>query len=243
MIAHDDIRRLPLGYFTRPPDEPEAGKQIVVAAYLINHPRGLVLFDSGIAAGMPEVETRYRPVRRPLAEALHLVGLAPDDVDLVVNCHLHADHCGGNPAFPGRPIFAQRREHEAAHQPDYTAPHAVDFRGARYELLDGEAEILPGVRVVPTPGHVDGHQSLVVECDGGPVVLAGQAYNSTSEYSLAQFAWAVREADAGDHPEWVGRLQELEPSRVLFAHDLAVWEAEPDLGPVRKRAAARPPER
>jgi hypothetical protein len=41
----------------------------------------------------------------------------------------------------------------------------------------------------------------------------------------------------------IRRLPQLEPSRVLFAHDLAVWEAEPDLGPVRKRAAARPPER
>jgi N-acyl homoserine lactone hydrolase len=240
VIALDDIRRLPLGHFTRPADETPANAKIVVAAYLINHPGGLVLFDSGIAEGNQEVDGRYHPVRRPLAHALGSVGLDPGDVDLVVNCHLHADHCGGNALLAGRPIFTQRGELEAAQGPDYTEPSAVDFPGARYELLDGEAEILPGIRVVPTPGHVAGHQSLVVDCEGGPVVLAGQAYDSTSEYTLAQFAWSLggsaeAEPDGAAAPDWLAQLQEREPRRVLFAHDLAVWEAEPALGPILPR--------
>jgi glyoxylase-like metal-dependent hydrolase (beta-lactamase superfamily II) len=172
VIALEDIRRLRLGHFTRPADEAPANAKIVVAAYLINHPGGLVLFDSGIAEGNQQVDERYHPVRRPLADALGTVGLDPGDVDLVVNCHLHADHCGGNAA------------------------------------------------------------------------LAGQAHDSASEYTLAQFAWSLGgsaevEGAGAAAPGWLAQLQEREPRRVLFAHDLAVWEAEPALGPIRPRRPSR----
>jgi N-acyl homoserine lactone hydrolase len=228
-ISKDDIRRVPLGHYTRPAGNPLAGQRIVVGAYLVPHPGGLLLFDSGIGQGDPEFDRHYRVVRRPLSEALaaHRVGL--DEVRLVVNCHLHADHCGGNPALAGRPVFVQRRELAAADGPDYTIPALVDFPAAAYEVLDGEAEILPGVYVVPTPGHTDGHQSLAVECAEGPVVLLGQAHEFASDWARAAFAWSLAsggvEAPMAGEPAWVGRLQALGPCRVLLAHDLASVES------------------
>jgi glyoxylase-like metal-dependent hydrolase (beta-lactamase superfamily II) len=191
----------------------------------------MLLFDTGITSDSPEVEAYYHPVRRPLREALAATGLTPGDVTHVVNCHLHMDHAGGNALFPGTPIFAQRLEYASAHEPDYTVPSCVDFGGARFELLpDEEAEILPGIRVVPTPGHTPGHQSLVVETKAGRLVLCGQGTNEASDYSRARFAWEVRESDPSEaplFPDWLGRLQDFEPQRVLFAHDTAVWDADP----------------
>src|SRR4030095_5689612 len=96
-----------------------------------------------------------------------------------------------NPTFADRTVFVQRAELAAARTPDYTIPGLVDFMGATYEELDGEAEILPGVRVVPTPGHTDGHQSLVVDCPEGPVGLLGQAYDFASHWPWAALARAV----------------------------------------------------
>jgi hypothetical protein len=160
VIDPTDIRRLPLGHFTVPDDvdDHRVGQKIVVVAYLIRHPQGLFLFDTGIGEGLPSVEEHYHPVRRSLAAALESAGVAAEDVRLIANCHLHFDHAGGNFAFPDRPIFAQRIEFDAAHEPHYTLPAAVaDFDGARFELIEGEAEPLPGVRIVPTPGHVPGH--------------------------------------------------------------------------------------
>jgi N-acyl homoserine lactone hydrolase len=224
-LSRDDIRRLPLGHYTRPAGDPLAGRRIVVDAYLIRHPGGLLLFDTGIGEGAPEFDRHYRVVRRPLRDGLAALGAELDDVRLVVNCHLHADHCGGNPALAGRPVFVQRAELEAARGPAYTIPSLVDFPGVVYELLDGEAEVLPGVRVVPTPGHTDGHQSLLVDCAEGPVVLLGQAYEFASDWARAAFAWSLArdgvEAPLPDDPGWVGRLQALDPCLVLFAHDLA----------------------
>jgi N-acyl homoserine lactone hydrolase len=95
-------------------------------------------------------------------------------VAIVVNTHLHFDHCGGNRLFPAVPIHVQRRElADARTQADYTIREWVDFPGATYVEHDGEAEILPGVRLVPAPGHTEGHQIVVVETDEGPVVLGG----------------------------------------------------------------------
>ncbi|WP_371520284.1 N-acyl homoserine lactonase family protein [Kitasatospora sp. NBC_01300] len=225
------VHRLDLGYFVRPASEvggPEPRVEPILA-YLVRRPEGLLLFDTGIGAGEPETEAHYRPVRRPLTEALAAVGVAGADIDLVVNCHLHFDHCGGNPLLAGTPVLVQAAELAAARRGAYTIDALVDFPGADYRELDGETEVWPGVRVLPTPGHTDGHQSLVVERPGGDtVMLAGQAYDFASEYGQAVLARrASREGVAAPLPgyrAWLDRVAEYGPRRVLFAHDHAVWE-------------------
>jgi N-acyl homoserine lactone hydrolase len=230
VIGLEDIRRVVLGHYTMPEDSSLPHQKIVVVAYAIRHPDGLVLFDTGIGEGHEEAEERYHPiVRRPLREALGSIGVAFGDVSAIANCHFHLDHCGGNPLFPGTPIFAQQVEYDAADSLDYTLPDFVRFDGAKLELHDGDADILPGVRVIPTPGHTPGHQSLLIDTGSGPILIAGQATNDASEYARAQLAWQVR-TRAPDEPApevagWVARVQEeFGPTRVYFAHDLAVWE-------------------
>jgi N-acyl homoserine lactone hydrolase len=228
----DDVRRLDLGTFVRPAAETETGRPRVEAVYgyVVRTPAGVLLLDTGLGDAGPETEAHYRPRRVPVAAALASVGLTTDDVAIVVNCHLHFDHIGENPVFAGRPIVAQRRELETARdagRPDYTVASLVDFAGARYELLDGEAEIAAGVHVVPTPGHVAGHQSVVVECADGSVVLAGQAHDTASQWSADVLA--ARAAALGHEPPlpapspWLERILAFDPRRVVFAHDAAVW--------------------
>jgi N-acyl homoserine lactone hydrolase len=111
---------------------------------------------------------------------------------------------------------------------DYTLPELVDAEGLCYEELSGEAEILPGVLVIPTPGHTAGHQSLVVRGGDGTVVVAGQSHDTASAYSADVLAWRARRDEHGPPlpltPAWIDRLQRLDPRRVVFAHDRAVWE-------------------
>ena len=145
-----------------------------------------------------------------------------------LNCQLHRAPLGGNHLLAGNAVVCQRQELAAAQAGDYTMEHLVDHPGIQYELLDGEAEIWPGVHVIPTPGHVDGHQSLVVECDDGSVVLAGQSHDTASAWSAdALAASAVKLGHAEPLPTapvWMTRLLAFDPKRVLFAHDAAVWE-------------------
>jgi glyoxylase-like metal-dependent hydrolase (beta-lactamase superfamily II) len=130
----------------------------------------------------PGVDAHYRPARRTLPDALAEAGVGVEDVKLVVSCHLHFDHCGGNPQLVGQPIVTQRLELEAARSADYTVMELIDAPGLRYEELEGEAEILPGVLVVPTPGHTAGHQSLVVHAGDGTVVVTGQSHDMATAY-------------------------------------------------------------
>jgi N-acyl homoserine lactone hydrolase len=152
------IVRLDYGYFVRPAAETGSGQDRVepVLGYAVIHPRGTLLLDTGMGSH-PDVDAHYRPRRTPFRAALGSVGLSVDDVTLVVNCHLHFDHCGGNPELAGRPVLVQERELAAARGPDHTLPELVDAPGIRYDVVDGEAEPLPGVLVLPTPGHTDGH--------------------------------------------------------------------------------------
>ena len=83
------------------------------------------------------------------------------------------------------------------------------------------------MHVVPTPGHVDGHQSVVLECDDGSIILAGQAHDTTSQWSAD--ALAAQAHELGHVPPlpvsspWMSRLLRFDPKRVVFAHDAAVW--------------------
>jgi N-acyl homoserine lactone hydrolase len=229
MIDAGDIIRLRMGYATIPAEESpaHAGQRFMMCAYAIRHPRGVFLFDTGIGRA-PIVEELFRPVRWELDEQLLGAGLRRADIAAVANCHLHFDHSGGNSLFPDVPIFAQRIEHEAALTvEDYTVPGIAEFPGARYELLEGDAQVWPGLTVIPTPGHTDGHQSLVVETRQGRVVLAGQSFNFASDYAKARLAQELHHAgylEAREYPGWMEVVEALDPWRVLFAHDVASWE-------------------
>jgi N-acyl homoserine lactone hydrolase len=145
-------------------------------SHTIDHPDGFVLVDTGMIDSTAELDEEWQPTPHPLPEEL------VSRVAVVVNTHLHFDHCGGNRLFPGVPIHVQRRElADARSEEDYTVPEWVDFAGATYVEHDGEAEILPGVRLLPAPGHTAGHQIVLVETDEGPMVLGGDVGYSFAE--------------------------------------------------------------
>ncbi|WP_203838548.1 N-acyl homoserine lactonase family protein [Winogradskya humida] len=223
------VRRVDFGYFVRPAEETETGSPRVepCLGYLIGHPEGLVLVDTGMGVH-PGVDAHYRPQRVGLNEALAAAGTRVDEIRYVVNCHLHFDHCGGNGELPGRPNFAQRVELELARSSDQYLPEFVDVPGVTYEELDGETEILPGVVIVPTPGHTAGHQSVVVRRTDGAVIVAGQSHDHAVGFTgdvLAHRAVGEKLAEPLPvAPAWIPRLLQFDPARVVFAHDNAVWE-------------------
>ncbi len=161
---------------------------------LLEHEDGLVLIDTGV--GNKENE-KFRDIygidnegeggRTWLEDGLRTLGFAPDDVHLVINTHLHFDHAGGNTcrnpggeiqsSFPNARFVVQRGEHHwATHTNERTGasyfPHNWDpiFAEGRFDLIEGETEIVPGVRSVMSPGHVPWHQSILI--DGGDGAIA-----------------------------------------------------------------------
>ncbi|MGI8578842.1 MAG: MBL fold metallo-hydrolase [Nocardioidaceae bacterium] len=221
------VRRLDFGYFVRPAEETGTGSPRVEAClgYLVEHPDGVLLFDTGMGA-RPDVDAHYRPRRIELNAALTAIGFRLDQVSQVTNCHLHFDHCGGNPLIGDRPVFVQAVELSTAMAtPDYTLPLLIE--GRHYAELAGETEVLAGVFLIPTPGHTDGHQSLVVRRSDGNLIVAGQSHDTATAYSADVLSWRGHRDQHAQPlplpPQWIARLQDFDPRAVFFAHDHAVW--------------------
>jgi glyoxylase-like metal-dependent hydrolase (beta-lactamase superfamily II) len=158
---------------------------LVVVSFLLRSDRHTVLVDTGgpAPAATPAWHLPYdqRPdqsLRRQLEE--HDVDAA--EVDAVIYTHLHWDHAYNQEILTGARFFVSERELRFALEPCpiqdrmYDAPSTgatPSFAAVDFEFTDPERELLGGLRVVPTPGHSPGHQSIVVPTADGPAVLAG----------------------------------------------------------------------
>ena len=182
------------------------GEVMPVYVHLIEHPDARVLVDTGFTELHPAAAD-LDPRPYPLSEQEFDLG----SVDMVVNTHLHFDHCGGNHLFPGIPIYVQRQELDDARTEDgYTIPEWVDPPGVNYVPVDGELELLPGVRLLPAPGHTRGSQIVVVDTGDRPTVIAGDTAVWFGEL---------------DDPQTEGQLliHSLHPAHVWITHEHTSW--------------------
>jgi N-acyl homoserine lactone hydrolase len=186
------------------------GERMPVYVHVIDHPDARVLVDTGMTQLHPAVAD-MDPQLTPLS--------GQDDfdlasIDVVINTHLHFDHCGGNHLFAGKPTYVQRTElDDARTEDDYTIREWVDAPGVEYVPVDGELELLSGVRLVPTPGHTRGSQVVVVETDGRSAVIAGDT--------------AVFFAEL-DEPRTEGQrlVRALDPDEVWLSHEHQPWRPQ-----------------
>ena len=184
---------------------PDAENRITLAlnSYVIRTPKTTILVDTGVG---PDVGRRhidfYSFERRPgLLAGLAELGLEPEGVDIVVNSHLHFDHCGGNtvraadgtwaPAFPRARYVVQRGEWEQAlHPVDRDKPSYLPARlkglaeGDRLRLLDGDRPLAPGVEAVLVAGHTAFHQGVKVASGGRTFFYLADAVPTTAHIGL-----------------------------------------------------------
>lgn len=223
------VRRLYLGHLDHGPVAPV----LPIHGYAVEAGDDLVLVDTGIgprALGrMNAYCADWKMTVRTLDEALGDHGLSVSDVTRVVSTHLHLDHYGQHLALAGVPFVVQRAELALAKAGTPVLGEFFAFADAVIYEMDGDEEIADGVRVLATPGHTVGHQSLLVTNDDGSTdLLAGDA-------AYTRAIWDNPETMADGHPAYhmqVGdpehwsstleRLKGLGASRVHFCHDPAV---------------------
>jgi len=213
-----EVRRLHLGA------TPGGIEAWPVHGFVVTYPGGAALVDTGVG-GPPDLIRDWEVVNITAAGALAGLGLVPGDIDLVINTHLHFDHCGQNAVFKHAAFYVQRAELERARRESPKLTDWFDFMNARFELLDGDAEVLPGLRVIATPGHTVGHQSVFVDsADGQSDVLVGDAAYTPRQY-LDPAADDLPDGQASDVTAWrasVAAIRSAAPDRVHFCHDTQV---------------------
>ncbi len=157
-----------------------------VIMYLIKGKDKLVLVDTG--GGDEEWAKKYHhPIRRPgdeaPAAALKKIGVNVEDIELVVNTHLHWDHCFNNGLFTKAKIYVQKREMKCAISPlptqwTFYETHQIGmvpqwFKGyERITALEGDFNLFPGIDIVTLPGHTPGFQGVVVNTAAGRCLIA-----------------------------------------------------------------------
>ncbi len=206
--------------------------------YVITHPKGNVLFDSGA-----HPDLRVDPVARlgpagadfevklsaddHLEACLARIDMTPKDIDYVVQSHLHFDHAGGLPWLTHAPVFVQREELEFASDPppyQESVYVAADFEGDHdWQQLDGDHDLFGDGRlmILSTPGHTRGHQSLLVKLAGQTVILLADATYLLEKMRARALPAVIWSPDA-IIATWE-RIEELErehDARLLPTHEL-----------------------
>jgi glyoxylase-like metal-dependent hydrolase (beta-lactamase superfamily II) len=218
--------------------------RVPVPVFVIEHPRGRVLFDSGLHRELQDdpktrlgvaatVVTTHFGGGDDVAARLAAAGIDPASIQYLVNSHLHFDHAGGNAALPNATIVVQRREWQAAHDDGAIAtngytPGDYDTGQPRLEV-DGEHDLFGDGRVVclPTFGHTPGHQSLLVRLDAGDVVLAADACYFRQTLEEMRLPLVVHDPVA-----MLASLERLRAlaavgTRIIYGHDPESWATMP----------------
>lgn len=177
-----------------PPDERNR-IAMALGCLLIKSSRGRwILVDTGLSSKYEHNQKFLRIYgverSRTLLDELKDLGLEASDIKLVINTHLHFDHCGGNtlwdenkkpiPAFPKAKYIVQKKEWEDAANPNERTqasylPENFECLGVRgqMEFVDGVTDVEPGIQARPTGGHTRGHQCVVVESEGKGAIFLG----------------------------------------------------------------------
>jgi N-acyl homoserine lactone hydrolase len=225
MMSPNAVKRL---YLMRVGAMPEY--QIPIVCYLVQTDDSKnILIDSGLPTIIPEDQQEFVNEYR-VVEQLATIGLQPDNIDMVISTHYDFDHSGNHGAFTKAQYIVQRSHHEHA-------PGNARFEGTRSQwdqpmerlrLVDGDTELLPGLALIETSGHVPGHQSVLVRLPKTGAVL------------LTIDAVAFREGfvrdlpDDGNNPDAeairtsTNKLLDLVEREkiglVIFGHDPEQWE-------------------
>lgn len=157
-----------------------------VFAFLLEGGGKKYLVDTGMADTRRSVEYHHdgrQDEGQAIQEQLAKLGMTPGDIDAIFFTHLHWDHCSNLEHFPDAALYASRTEYDFAHDPlpfywaSYEYPPATGltppFAGRRFQLVDGETEVAPGITMIPAPGHSPGHMVVAVQTEKGIYYLVG----------------------------------------------------------------------
>ncbi len=224
------IKLLTDGYFTLDKSFLVFGKyqgtkyKAALKPLLVQTEKEKILVDTGIGDLPPRYRKYHDVIRRKNQElrySLKKEGLAPNDVTLVVNTHLHFDHCGNNRLFPNAKFLSQIDEIRYAYFPDrfMRVSYLRDFFDIEGDFLPvrGRYSVGEEVEVVPTPGHTIGHQSVIVKWKGRNIVYTGDAAPLPENIEKRNITGMVY--DTARASESIDLLRKIENPVYVHSHD------------------------
>ena len=218
-----------------------------VPSWLIEHPDGLVLFDTGMHVDLQSGNDRIGeatakifnpdfPIGEELTARLGARDIRTTDIAAIVLSHLHFDHAGGTQEIPDARVVVQRAEWESGQDQrmiDHGVYNPADYdHGHDVHQIEGEHDLFGDGKVtcIPTPGHTKGHQSLRIELDSGPVVLTGDCIymeQMLDDMVVPPFANERAQDQQRDSMRYLASLRDDHGCRLLYGHDDAQFRSLP----------------
>jgi N-acyl homoserine lactone hydrolase len=204
--------------------------QIPIVCYLVQTGDGKnILIDSGLPEIIPEDSSEFENGKDVIKHLANL-GLKPDDIDTVISTHYDGDHAGRHAAFTKAVYVVQRAHHlDAANNPRFASIQAEwDQPMERIRLVDGDTELLPGLNLIETSGHVVGHQSVLVRLPKtGTILLTVDAVPFAEGFTRdGQGDGSNPDAEAirASTIKLLDLVEREHIGLVVFGHDPGQWE-------------------
>ncbi|MFT3734577.1 MAG: N-acyl homoserine lactonase family protein [Rhodocyclaceae bacterium] len=216
--------------------------KVVMPCYLIRHPKGNLLWDTGLAdamAGKPEGHDAGNGIRlfvtTTLGQQLQNLGLASSDIQFVAFSHFHFDHTGNANAFPGATWILNKSE--LAYALATPTPFGIDpnsfsaYKNAKTQLIDSDLDVFGdgSVRILKTPGHTPGHQVLQLKlAKTGTVILSGDLYHTLENRKFARVpGFNAERADTLASIDRVEKIVKHSKARFVVQHAPEDFKAMP----------------
>ncbi|WP_433566608.1 N-acyl homoserine lactonase family protein [Nocardia sp. CA-151230] len=218
--------------------------RVPVTSYLIDHPRGRAVFDTGLNIKAQNNPGEYvgdllaslhefdYSAGEDIGSRLAEVDVDPTSITYIINSHLHFDHCGGNELLSNATVVVQRPEIVSARGEDsqYRGYLSTDFEtGQTFQVVDGEHDLFGdgSVVLIPTYGHTPGHQSVRVRTERGEFILCGDACYLKETLDTMTLPGVITDPDGFTRSLSLLRRLQSAGATIMYGHDLEFWETVP----------------
>jgi N-acyl homoserine lactone hydrolase len=210
-----------------------------VTCYLVVHPKGTLLFDTGLSdtlIGRPVYENvirgysqiKFNTLKGQLAD----IGYSPESIDYLVLSHLHWDHTGNANYFTNSKWLIPKQEYDVGFGPDVKLPYNYKdyaaLQGNRVEFISGDFDVFGdgSVKILQTPGHTKGHVSLYVNLKNtGGVVLTGDLYHYREELTLQRMPDAEKTVGTPESREKINEFVRRTNSQLWIGHSMEFFRS------------------
>lgn len=198
--------------------------RIPVYCFLVEHSKGNVLIDSGFSSDFEKTWGKRLRFYKPILEKnmIEYVKKKNIKIDFIINTHLHIDHCENNHYFKNAQIIVQKKEFEAACNPKpyqlLAYPDKID-KNLNYRFIDGNLDLFNdgAIKIIQTPGHTEGHQSVLLNVDGKKIFIAGDACYASENLKYNCLPGILWNPDK--IMECYDMIRNLKNTRIIFGHE------------------------
>lgn len=200
----------------------------------VDHPEGKFIFDTGydldhVNKVLP-FELPEQSAEQTLPAQLKRCGTTPDEINFVINSHLHFDHVGGNKYLTNATVLVSKWELRSCKVPEPFerlgySDLSFDFPGVKYEFIEGDVELANGLSLFGTTGHTTGHYSLLAEPEGRrPMIFAGDAaYTNETLERMIVGGFHFNPVDSISALKRIKAVARKNDAEIFVSHEMAPW--------------------